>query len=145
MVHACNYMGAGLAWFLTVISGVAGNLMNAAIQPASHISVGSSTAIFGLTGAVTAFRAVQDRSSGIRGFALPLGAGIALLGFTGSAGEHTDIGAHACGFVAGVISGALAGFIVQIESFPGRRTSILLGTAAVMIPAAAWLAVWIKF
>jgi membrane associated rhomboid family serine protease len=143
MVHACNYIGAGLAWFLTCLSGVTGNLLNAAIQPAHHIAVGSSTAVFGLTGAVTAFRAVQDRSSGIRGFVLPLGAGIALLGLTGSAGEHTDIGAHACGFISGVMTGAMAGFMVQLRGFPSRKTDMLLGAAALMIPAIAWFAAYI--
>ena len=142
MVHACNYMGSGLAWFLTVISGVAGNLMNAAIQPASHISVGSSTAVFGLIGSVTAFRAAHDRSAGIRRFALPLGAGIALLGFTGSAGEHTDLGAHACGFIAGIVSGAVAGLAVQAKGLPDRKTDRMLGAVALMIPVMAWFAVW---
>ncbi len=143
MVHACNYMGSGLAWFLTVMSGVAGNLLNAAIQPGSHMSVGSSTAIFGLTGVVTAFRAVRERAAGIRRFALPLGAGIALLGFTGSAGEHTDLGAHACGFISGVFFGAVAGFTVQVKGLPGRKTDRVLGTAALMIPIMAWFAVWL--
>ncbi len=142
MVHACNYLGSGMAWFLTVMAGVAGNLMNAYIQPLSHVSVGSSTAIFGLTGVVTAFRAIQDRSSGVRGFALPLGAGLALLGFTGSAGKHTDIGAHACGFVSGLMIGAAAGLLVQARGFPSPRTRLWLGLSALLVPVIAWIVAW---
>ncbi len=138
MVHACWYMGSGLAWFLTVISGVAGNLLNALIQPPAHVSVGSSTAIFGLIGSVTAFRAVLQKSDRIRDYMLPLGAGIALLGFTGSSGKHTDLGAHAFGFISGLVFGAIAGIIVSKYGTPGRNVNFILIAISVILPVTGW-------
>ncbi len=138
MVQACSYMGSGLAWFLTVISGISGNLLNAFIQPPDHISVGSSTAIFGLIGAVTAFRAVLQESDRIRDYMLPLGAGFALLGFTGSSGKHTDLGAHACGFASGLVFGAVAGIIVLKYGSPVRSLNLILLAIAVILPVIGW-------
>ncbi len=140
MVHACGYMGSGVAWFIAVASGIAGNLINAFLQPSWHVSVGSSTAIFGITGGVTAYRAVQQKDEGLRGYLVPLGAGLALLGFTGTAGKHTDLAAHACGFVSGLVFGAMFGFAVLRKGKPSSRSQRILAIAAMLLPATAWIA-----
>lgn len=143
MVQACTYMGSGLAWFLTVCSGCTGNLLNALLQPPSHVSVGSSTAVFGLVGMLTAFRAVHNGPGRPKDFILPLGAGIAILGFTGTAGAHTDLGAHICGFISGVTAGLAAGAVVRINGFPSRRTGRLLAAVSIAIPLSAWSAAYL--
>ena len=43
-------LGSGLAWLMILLAGAAGNAINALVQPASHTSIGASTAIFGAVG-----------------------------------------------------------------------------------------------
>ncbi len=89
---------------MILLAGGAGNLLNDLFEPASHTSIGASTAVFGAVGllAVLALRdgAMQWRS-GIRRWA-PLAAGVMLLFFLGTEGEQVDVGAHVGGFAAGV-------------------------------------------
>lgn len=143
MVHAANFMGAAMAWFLALSSGIAGNMLNAAMQPADHVSIGSSTAIFGLIGSVSAYRTVMERWKGLRGVLLPLGAGLALLGFIGSSGKNTDLGAHLWGFVSGLALGGVAAVLVQSRGRPSPATAMLLGGAAFAVPFIAWYAAWL--
>jgi rhomboid protease GluP len=104
----CSIMGLGVGWFLILITGIAGNLMNAFLHRGGHISIGASTSIFGAIGIlstyqfVTKFRSPEQR---IKAF-LPLCGGLALLGFLGS-GEHSDLMAHLFGFLSGIIAGLI--------------------------------------
>ncbi len=142
MVHAANFMGSAMAWFLALCSGIAGNMLNAAMQPADHVSIGSSTAIFGLIGAVSAYRTVRKPWRGVKVALTPLGAGLALLGFMGSSGGNADLGAHLWGFLSGLALGGIAGMLVKARGGPSAATGFLLASAAFLIPVAAWYAAW---
>ena len=104
----CSVTGWGLGWALILASGIGGNLMNAYLYQAHHISIGASTAIFGALGMLTAYQFLRKwRESGTWFKAvMPLAAGLALLGFLGSS-KHTDIMGHLFGFVAGILLGLL--------------------------------------
>ncbi len=132
-------LGSGLAWLLILLAGAGGNAINALIQPASHTSIGASTAIFGAVGllAVIAVRhwARQWRRS-LRRFA-PIGAGIMLLAFLGIEGERIDIGAHVAGFATGCALGAIVLLLGQPE--PSRRRAAISAAAALVIFAGAWV------
>ncbi len=99
-------LGSVLAWLLMLIAGSAGNAINAFFQPASHTSVGASTAIFGAIGilAVLALKYRSQWKGRLRRWA-PLAAGLMLLAFLGTEGERVDVGAHVAGFVAGSLLG----------------------------------------
>ena len=82
-------LGGGLAWLMILAAGAAGNAINALIQPATHTSIGASTAVFGAVGliAVLALRYRPRRwRRGLRRWA-PLAAGIMLLAFLGTEGS----------------------------------------------------------
>jgi membrane associated rhomboid family serine protease len=100
--HLARQTGTGLAFALVLLSGCMGNIMNAYIQPAGHVSIGSSTAVFGALSIIASINAVTRRTLNAKNFALPIFAALALLGFTGTHGEHTDILAHLCGFLSGL-------------------------------------------
>ncbi len=136
---ASQFFGPGVAWFGILLSGAFGNLLNSYLQSSSHTSVGASTAIFGALGLVAAFSwkrkfYPQDRWAYRIG---PVVGGIALLAFTGTGGERTDVGAHVTGFVCGfVIALALAAWPQLIN----RRglSQWLTGFGALAIVAASW-------
>jgi membrane associated rhomboid family serine protease len=127
-------VGAGVAWLTILLAGIAGNAVNALLQPASHTSIGASTAIFGAIGLLAVLALKHQRSrwrGGLRRWA-PIGAGLMLLAFIGIEGERIDIGAHIAGFGAGCLIGA---GLLMSRTLPNQALS---GTAAVVLFCAAW-------
>lgn len=143
------YFGTGLTWLLIVLSGFFGNVANAWFyHDTPHISIGSSTAVFGALGLLVAtdfaarFSSPHTRSRWQ--LVLPLGAGFALLAFLGVGEEEhgrTDFMAHLWGFVAGALLGAIAAFgrVRDRVSQLGQRLAALI--APLLIVGAWWLAV----
>lgn len=139
-VLLAHRLGGGVAWLAILMAGALGNGLNATFQPAEHLSVGASTAVFGALGllagmALTSARALQWRGS-LRRWA-PIGAGVMLLAFFGMGGERTDIWAHVAGF--GV--GAPAGFVLaHINPTPlrMRATQAACAAAALGLVAFSW-------
>ena len=104
----CNITGAGVGWLMILLTGILGNLANAALFRYGHISIGASTAVFGAVGILAAYQLTRKiKISGQRMKAwLPLAGGLALLGLLGSS-EHSDLTAHLFGFIAGICLGLL--------------------------------------
>lgn len=104
----CNLAGWGVGWLMILLTGIIGNLINAALFKYGHISIGASTGVFGAVGMLTAHQFyTKMRLAGRRNKAwIPLAGGLALLGFLGS-GAHTDLTAHLFGFIAGLGLGLL--------------------------------------
>lgn len=136
---ASQFFGPGVAWLSILVSGAIGNLLNSYLQSSSHTSVGASTAIFGALGLVAAFSwrrklYPQDRWAYRIG---PVVGGIALLAFTGTGGERTDVGAHLAGFVSGFLIGI---FFATWPHLINRRglNQWIAGTVALAIVAVSW-------
>lgn len=135
---AARHMGSGLAWAAIVAAGAVGNVANAVLSGADHRSIGASTAVFAALGLLAAFTWRRSRAEGMttRARVAPLVAGVALLAYTGTAGENTDIGAHLTGFLAGLVPGALLAH-AQLRTRP--KTQLGWGAAAVALVLVAWL------
>jgi len=137
-IFAGRHLGSGFGWLLIVLCGAVGNLLDAALQPEEFRSIGASTATFAAVAIVGAFvwrrgyyRAVDWRRS-----VAPVFAAIAMLAFTGLAGENTDVVAHVMGFLSGLGCGIVAaGF--EIRRIP-RWGQWCCGAAAIAIVAGAW-------
>jgi len=130
---AARQLGGGMAWFFIVTGAAIANLIEATVAPATHRAVGASTAVFTALGLMAAHSwriRLPMRLSAARRWA-PLIAGIALLGWLGTAGENTDVVAHALGFGVGCLLGATAG---------RHRVQRLLERVPQWIPAAGALA-----
>jgi len=125
-------LGAGIASWVVLFSGVAGTSLAALLVRHSFISVGASTAVFGALGALAALQAVDAERR--RRAWLPLGAGIALLGFLG-AGKRADFAGHLCGFAAGILAGLAAGMLPRWRSRAGQA---MLALAAAAAPVLSW-------
>ena len=98
-LFAGQMFGSGLAWLSILVTGAFGNYINAWWNPTTHTSVGASTAVFAALGMVAASAWTQRRQSQqskLRRL-MPLVSGIALLGYLGTGGVRTDVGAHAAG------------------------------------------------
>ena len=136
---AGRQLGVGVAWFLIVAAGGLANLVEGLFGPPWHQSVGASTAVFAALGLMSAYTwherlALPQRWVQRWG---PLVAGISLLGWLGTAGQHTDVMAHLLGFGIGVLLGAIAALpavrrrLHDVPQWPG-------GLAAVAIMVIAW-------
>ena len=68
----------------------------------------------------------------------PIVGGLALLMFTGTGDENTDIGAHFMGFLCGFAAGMLLTLIGRMPAPP--RVQALSGAAAVGLLSLAWFA-----
>jgi membrane associated rhomboid family serine protease len=121
---AARQMGAGSAWLLTVTGAGIANLLEGLLGPADHTSVGASTAVFAALGAMSAFswrERLPLRQHWGRRWG-PLVAGVILLGWTGSAGEGTDVIAHLAGFAVGAVLGATVALPPLLPYLRARRS-----------------------
>jgi rhomboid protease GluP len=137
---ASRLLGGGLAWFLTVTGGAAANLLEGLYGPPEHRAVGASTAVFAALGLMAAYSwrerlALPQRWARRWG---PLIAGVALLGWTGSAGEDTDVVGHLGGFVVGTLLGAVAA-VPRVQALTRRVPQWLTGLAALASLVLAWV------
>jgi len=101
--------------------------------------VGASTAVFAALGIMAAYSwrerlALPQRWARRWG---PLVAGVALLGWTGSGGEDTDLVGHVAGFVVGTLLGAVAA-VPRVQALTRRVPQWLCGFAALASVALAW-------
>lgn len=143
-------LGSGWTWMGLVLSGAAGNLLNAVShRGGEHHSIGASTAVFGGLGLLVGYQVVaallrlSQKRPGTpwrwREVLLPLAAGLALLAYLGVGdGRGTvDILAHGFGMAAGLgIGAALAGAKLPERTTP--RVQKALAAGALLLPALAW-------
>jgi membrane associated rhomboid family serine protease len=134
----CRAYGPGAGSALILVSGIAGNLMNAAYHEAHHSSVGASTALFGAIGILAGMQFTRRRRQQTRRTRawIPLAGGLGLLAMLGT-GERADLGAHLFGLLAG--AGLGAGAALWIGRPPGAAAQWLLGAGALATLSAAWL------
>ncbi|MGA2562329.1 MAG: rhomboid family intramembrane serine protease [Steroidobacteraceae bacterium] len=136
---AARQIGNGVAWLLIVSGAALANLIEALFGPATHRAVGASTAVFTALGLLAA-HAWRTRFHLPQRWALrwaPLIGGAVLLGWLGTAGEQTDIVAHALGFVVGAALGACVA-LPPLERALQRVPQWLAGAAALGSIGIAW-------
>lgn len=139
---AARRMGLGLALLLALLAGTLGNAANVLYRPPYHVSVGFSTAVFGLAGVIGADSALREglAHGGWRKALLPLGAALALLAMLGTEGERTDYAAHIFGLIAGLSIGLPAACLLRKRGVPRPALQALLGLIALLLPVIAWFA-----
>ncbi|MGI9224888.1 MAG: rhomboid family intramembrane serine protease [Woeseiaceae bacterium] len=137
-LFAGRILGSGVAWFAIIATGALGNLLNTLVLETAHRSIGASTAVFAALGIVAGYvwRAKlmsQERWVYRNG---PIVGGLALLMYTGTGDENTDIGAHLFGFLCGFGGGVFLTLAKQqiLES----RWQWFGGLGAVLLLLAAW-------
>ncbi len=138
-IFAGRLLGSGVAWLAVIVAAAFGNTANTLLLDSTHRSIGASTAVFATLGLLAGYvwrgqLMAQDRWSTRFG---PVIGGLALLMFTGTGDENTDIGAHLLGFVCGFSMGMLLTFIGKMPAPP--RIQIAAGSAALGLVAIAWI------
>ena len=133
--------GAGVAWLSMIVSGAAGNAINALVHSQTHTSIGASTAIFAGIGVLAAFRQVRRREQAVSSLRswVPLAGGATLLVFLGLSGEQTDILGHVLGFGSGIAAGWVLAKSDRDWSFDRSLQWTCAGAAGAIV-AAAWFA-----
>jgi rhomboid protease GluP len=106
---AGRLLGPGTAWALVVLGAGAANWLEAMLAAAERRSVGASTAVFTALGLLAAYSWRERHQLNLRPAQRygPLLAGLIMLGWLGTSGEHTDVMAHLLGFAVGGVLGAL--------------------------------------
>lgn len=137
-LFAGRILGSGVAWFAIIVTGALGNLLNTLLLETAHRSIGASTAVFAALGIVAGYvwRAKlmsQERWVYRNG---PIVGGLALLMYTGTGDENTDIGAHLFGFVCGFGGGML--LTLAKQQILETRWQLLGGFAAALLVFVAW-------
>ncbi len=137
-LFAGRILGSGVAWFAIIATGALGNLLNTLLLAPDHRSIGASTAVFAALGIVAGYvwRAKlmsQERWVYRNG---PIVGGLALLMYTGTGDENTDIGAHLFGFLCGFGGGVL--LTLARDRILEDRWQWLGGAAALALILAAW-------
>ncbi len=101
--------GYGIGTFAVFLVGATGNGLNVYFRNDPHLSVGFSTAVFGMLGMMVFISYVHNKEQRSRHYSplIPFCAALALLALLGTSGERTDLGAHFFGFVTGIFVGYL--------------------------------------
>ncbi len=139
-IFAGRLLGSGVGWLAVVVAAAFGNTANTLLLDSTHRSIGASTAVFAALGILAGYvwrgrLMAQDRWSTRLG---PIVGGVALLMFTGTGDENTDIGAHLMGFVCGFAAGMLLTLLGRMPAPP--RVQLAAGSAALALVALAWYA-----
>jgi membrane associated rhomboid family serine protease len=134
-----SLVGPGLSIALFILTGAGGNLANALVQGTGHVSVGASTAIFGIVGVIGAIGVMRRRQeSYLKSRAwIPLASAVALLAMLGTGTGRVDVLAHFFGFVFGAVAGVIVAFILREQASP--RIQWLCGTAAISLLLYCWV------
>jgi len=152
-------VGAGFAWAGFLLAGTIGNLLNAALQPADHVSIGASTGVFGALGIQVAFEWARRRETGASKWRtwLPIAMGLALFLWLGTGGgsfsvtdtareterklteitSRVDVMAHVTGAAVGLLVGIVLAALRHKVSFRGRA-QIVSGVLTIVGVAGAW-------
>lgn len=137
---AARLFGPGVAWLLILLGGGLAYGIDALLHPPQHYLLGASTAVFTALGLIASYgwrRHLRDWTPWMRN-ASPLLAGVALLAFTGTGGENTDILAHFAGFTVGAAIGALCARLPMPA--PGRAgVQWAAGLASIAILSVSWV------
>jgi membrane associated rhomboid family serine protease len=138
-VLAGSLAGPGVAWLAIVLASAVANLLNTLLLDSTHRAIGASTAVFAALGVVAGFswRAKlmsQERWAYRLG---PIVGGFALLAYTGTGDENTDIGAHLLGFVCGFGAGMLLTRFASL--LPRRKIQFAAGITALTLVIMAWI------
>lgn len=139
----CKLVGTGAGWFLVLMAGASGNLLNALFyHTGQHNSIGASTAVFGAVGLLSGIQFFKKfRQKKMKRW-IPFAAGLALLGSLG-AGKETDVLAHLFGFAAGVIIGLPAGLLFLKTGILKKYLQYMLSILTAFIVFACWFfAIW---
>ena len=137
-IFAGRLLGSGMTWLSVTVAAALGNTANTLLLDSTHRSIGASTAVFATLGLLAGYvwrgrLMAQDRWSTRWG---PVVGGLALLMFTGTGDENTDIGAHLMGFVCGFAAGMILTLVGNMPAPP--RVQRVTGAAALGIVALAW-------
>jgi membrane associated rhomboid family serine protease len=137
-LFAGRLLGSGIAWLAIVLAAATGNALNTLLLEATHRSIGASTAVFAALGLVAGYvwfgkLMPQERWSNRYG---PIVGGLALLMYTGTGGENTDIGAHLLGFVSGFGAGLI---LTRLGRLPkDTQTQLVAGAIAFGLIFFSW-------
>lgn len=137
---AGRLLGSGIAWASIVSMGAAGNLLNTLLLDSTHRAIGASTAVFAALGILAGFVwrgkfMSQERWPYRVG---PIVGGFALLMYTGTGDENTDIGAHLMGFLCGLAGGML--LTRWRDRLTNPRWQSIAAAAAALLLSSAWVA-----
>jgi len=139
-LFAGRLLGPGVAWLAITLAGASGNALNTLLLDSAHRSVGASTAVFAALGLLAGYvwrgkMMAQDRWAYRVG---PIVGGFALLMYTGTGGENTDVGAHLMGFLCGFGGGILLSPVrTRLVS---AKLQAVSGFIAIAIICGAWIA-----
>ncbi len=127
-LFAGRLLGSGIAWLTIVLAAATGNVFNTLLLESTHRSIGASTAVFAALGLVAGYvwygkLMRQDGWSHRYG---PIVGGLALLMYTGTGGENTDVGAHLFGFLSGFGAGYI---LIRLGTLPRDTQSQLIAGA----------------
>ena len=138
-LFAGRLLGSGIAWLTIVIAAACGNAANTLLLESTHRSIGASTAVFAALGLVAGYvwrGRLMDQGSWSNRYG-PIVGGLALLMFTGTGDENTDVGAHLFGFVFGFAAGML---LTVVRNLPrDGRSQAVAGGIAIMLVVGGWL------
>ena len=133
----CRAVGPGVGVWLMLLTGAAGNALNALLHGSRHSAVGASTAILGAVGSLGTLQFVRRSRLQVTRWRTwaPIAAALGLLAMVGM-GSDTDFLAHGFGFLVGSVLGLAAGRALRHP--PGGLAQATLEFLALGAVVACW-------
>ncbi|MGC4117487.1 MAG: rhomboid family intramembrane serine protease [Myxococcales bacterium] len=135
-----RWLGPGLGSLLVLLSGAAGNLVNAWYYGARHDSLGASTATFGAIGLLGAlqFGRLWTRGPARRPAWVAIAASLGLFAMLGTS-VKSDVLAHLWGLAAGFVLGLPVALALRGRKVPGEAVQAVLAGVTATSVVVAWL------
>ncbi len=139
-----RFFGAAAGWLLILLSGFAGNALNAWVYfPEAHFSIGASTAVFGALGLLTgvgvwAALSEPEQRWTLPRWLVPVFGGLTLLGLIGVGDGLVDVAAHISGFFCGLLMGGVGANFQQVF-VRLERAGYWLGGGTLLLVGGAWI------
>ena len=126
------YIPPAMAWFLILLSGILGNLLNFYYHSLNHISLGFSTCVFGTLGIGIGFRSLSQ----VKDIGLYIMCGLGLLAMLGMGTKGIDVSSHVFGLLCGFLIGIFNRVIIPKKL---RNRSFCFWCICFLIVFISWL------
>ncbi len=132
-------IGPGAAVFLTLFSGIYGNMINTGFQSYNFMSLGASTAVFGAIGILGGLQIRGVFLSEIYKPWVPPFSAFCFLVILGTGGTNVDIFGHFFGFGIGFLLGIILTYFYNVKFFSSLFFQKLLLLGSFLIIFVSWL------
>ncbi len=125
-----------IAWAMSILGGITGNLLNYFYHNISHVSLGFSTCVFATLGISIGIRSLEREKK----WGIFIMSGLGIFAMLGIGGARVDVSGHLFGFISGFLIGIVS-HKMEINKIPIKDLYIFGGIFLIILTS--WTAAFL--